>query len=96
MRKIFSAIDKVKTRINRDLKDYRVLMTRYSQNKIIHQNVVDNIKERFKGHVFETIIRSSVSLEEAAMEGSDVFRSSPRSNGAKDYNSVCKELIKIR
>jgi len=96
MKKIFSAMEKVQTRINEHLKDYRVLMTRYSSNKVIHQNIVENITDRFKGHVFKTIIRSNVSLEEAAMQGMDVFRYSPKSNGAKDYHNVCKELIKIK
>jgi len=96
MKKIFSAMQKVQERINHDLKDYWVLMTRFNSNKVIHQNIVENISERFKGHVFKTIVRSNVSLEEAAMQGMDVFRYSPKSNGAKDYNNICKELINIK
>ena len=96
MKKIFTAMDKVTTRINPDLKDYRVLMTRYSSTKVIHQNVVDNIRGRFEGKVFETIVRSNVSLEEAAMQGVDVFRYAPKSNGATDYRNVCKELMKVK
>jgi len=96
MTKIFTAMEKVQTRINPDLKDYRVLITRYNSNKIIHQNVVENVNERFKNHVFKSIIRSNVSLEEAAMQGMDVFRYSSKSNGAKDYQNVCKELIKLK
>ena len=96
MNKIFSAMDKVQTRINEHLTDYRILMTRYNSNKVLHQNIVENINSRFEGHVFKTIIRSNVSLEEAAMQGMDVFRYSQRSNGANDYINVCKELIKIK
>ena len=95
MKKIFEAMEKVQTRINPNLKDYRVLMTRYNSNKIIHQNVVENIKERFVKHVFDTKVRGNVSLEEASMEGMDIFRYSRKSNGATDYMNVCKELIKI-
>jgi len=96
MKKIFEAMDKVQTRINPNLNDYRVLMTRYSSTKVIHQNVVENIRGRFEGKVFKTIVRSNVSLEEAAMEGLDVFRYAPKSNGAMDYKNVCKELLKIK
>jgi chromosome partitioning protein len=96
MKKIFEAMEKVQTRINPDLKDYRVLLTRYNSNKIIHQNVVENIKERFANHVLNTKIRGNVSLEEAAMEGLDIFRYSQKSNGATDYLNVCKELVKIK
>ena len=96
MKKIFTAMEKVQTRINPDLKDYMVLLTRFNSNKVIHQNVVENIRERFKKHVFKTIVRSNVTLEEATMQGIDVFRYSCKSNGATDYMNVCKELIKIK
>ena len=95
MKKIFEAMEKVQTRINPNLKDYRVLLTRYNSNKIIHQNVAENIKERFENHVFDTKIRSNVSLEEASMEGVDIFRYNRKANGATDYLNVCEELIKI-
>ena len=98
MKKIFSAMEKVSTRINPDLKDYRILITRFSTSKVIHNNVAENIRGRseFEGKVFKTIVRSNVSLEEASMQGMDVFRYAPKSNGATDYKNVCKELIKIK
>jgi chromosome partitioning protein len=96
MKKIFAAMEKVQTRINQNLKDYRVLMTRYNANKVIHQNIVENIKHRFENQIFHTIIRSNVSLEEAAMEGTDIFRYNKKSNGATDYLNVCKELINLK
>jgi len=95
MKKIFDAIEKVQTRITEQLTDYRVLLTRYTSNKVIHQNVVESIKERIEGRVFESIIRSSVSLEEAAMQGLDIFRYNKKSNGAADYMNLCNELIKL-
>ena len=95
MKKIFSAMEKVQNRINPDLVDFRVLMTRFSSNKVIHQNVAEKIKEKFSKNVLTSTIRSNVSLEEAAMEGQDVFRYSPKSNGAADYMNVCKELLKV-
>lgn len=96
MKKIFTAMDKVQTRINPELNDYRILMTRYSSTKIIHQNVVENIRGRFESKAFKAIVRSNVSLEEAAMQGLDIFRYAPKSNGATDYKKICKELIKIK
>ena len=96
MKKIFEAMDLVTTRISSDLNDYRVLITRYSSSKIIHNNVEENVRERFENKVFKTIIRTNVSLEEAAMQGMDIFRYAPKSNGAADYKNVCKELIKIK
>jgi len=96
MQKISSVMTKVTERINPDLKTYRVLIARYISNKVIHQNVVENIRERFTDKVFKTLIRSNVALEEAAMQLMDVFRYSAKSNGAVDYNNVCKEILKIK
>jgi chromosome partitioning protein len=94
MKKIFTSIGQVQSRVNENLADFRVLVTRYNSNKVIHQNVVDNIRERFDKKVFKTEIRGNVNLEEAAMEGKDIFRYAPKSNGAADYRNVCNELVK--
>jgi chromosome partitioning protein len=96
MKKILEAMDLVQTRISSDLNDYRVLLTRYSTSKIIHNDIEETVRERFESKVFKTIIRTNVSLEEAAMQGLDIFRYAPKSNGAADYKNVCKELIKIK
>jgi chromosome partitioning protein len=95
MTKIFDAMEKVQTRINPDLKDYRVLMTRYNAQKVIHKNVVEEITTRYDNNVFKTVIRSNVSLEEAAMQGLDIFRYAAKSNGAADYMGVCNELLSV-
>jgi chromosome partitioning protein len=96
MKKIFEAINMVQSRISRDVKDYRVLMTRYSSQKVIHKNVVEEITARYENNVFKTVIRTNVNLEEAAMQGLDIFRYEPKSNGAADYMSVCEELINLK
>ncbi|MCL2289233.1 MAG: ParA family protein [Bacteroidetes bacterium] len=95
MKKIFEAMNMVQTRISHDAKDYRVLMTRYNSQKVIHKNIVEEITTRYENNVFKTIIRSNVALEEAAMQGVDIFRYDQKSNGAADYLSVCEELIKM-
>jgi chromosome partitioning protein len=92
MTKIFDAMKMVQTRINPNIKNFRVLLTRFNSKKVIHQNVVENITTRYKDDVFKTAIRSNVSLEEAAMQGLDIFRYAPKSNGAMDYLNVCNEL----
>jgi len=94
MTKIFEAMEMVQTRINPDIKHYRVLLTRYNAQKVIHKNVVENITTHYVDNVLKTIVRSNVSLEEAAMKGIDIFRHERKSSGAADYMSVCEELIK--
>jgi len=46
--------------------------------------------------VFDTLIRTNVALEEAVMNGIDIFEYAGSSNGAKDYKNVCKEILKLK
>jgi len=96
MKKIFTAMELVKARTNPNLTDYKILITRYNSKKVIHNNKVEEINEQYEGHVFKTIIRSNVSLEEAVVNGLDVFRYARKSNGAIDYMNVSKELINVK
>jgi chromosome partitioning protein len=54
------------------------------------------IRENYKKLVFKTIIRTNVALEEAVMNGVDIFAYDSKSNGAKDYKNVCNEIIKTK
>lgn len=96
MTKIFDAMRMVKQLINPNINDYRILLTRFNSQKVIHKNVVEDINERYKDNVFQTVVRSNVDLEEAAMQGTDIFRHNKKSPGAADYLSICEELIKIK
>ena len=55
------------------------------------------IEEAFQGFdgckVFSTRIRSNIALAEAPTQGEDIFRYSPKSNGAADYLNFTSELL---
>ena len=50
--------------------------------------------ERFKHKVFETKIRTDISLMESAAFGQNVFDYASKSRGAEDYMSLAKEIVK--
>ena len=95
MSTIFNAVQKVRTRINKELNGCRILITRYFASKVLHKNSEDVIRDKYKDLVFKTIIRTNVALEEAVMRGVDIFEYDNKSNGAKDYKNVCNEILKI-
>lgn len=82
------AIDKVGMEIN------KVFITKYDSRKILNRNVAESIKESLNGKVFHTMIRNNISLAEAPAMGVDIFRYDRNSNGAQDYMSLSKEIIK--
>ena len=94
MSKLLLIVDKVKNRLNKNLKTFRILITRYDGRKVIHRETSDMIRNHFKESVFETVIRSNVTIEESQMQGIDIFTLNPEANSSKDYASLCNEIIK--
>lgn len=91
--KIKQVIDKVRFRLNKKLQIGGVIATMYDQRKVLNRNVAESIKKYFGDKVFNTHIRDNVSLAEAPTERKDIFEYNKRSNGAKDYLSLSKEII---
>jgi chromosome partitioning protein len=92
--KLIEIVDKIKNRLNKELKIGGVFITQYDSRKILNKNVVSTIQAHFKDKVFTTMIRDNVALAEAPTQGVDIFRYNSKSNGAEDYLSLCKEIIK--
>lgn len=92
--KLTSVIDKIQKRLNKNLSLGGVFITQYDNRKILNRDVSKTISVHFKDQVFKTKIRDNVALAEAPSSGMDIFRYNPQSNGAKDYMSLCREIIK--
>ncbi|MEY4905713.1 MAG: hypothetical protein RLZZ292_3528 [Bacteroidota bacterium] len=91
--KIKQVIDKVKFRLNKNLDIIGVVATMYDARKVLNRDVVDTIHKYFGEKVFKTYIRDNVALAEAPAQRKDIFGYSPKSPGADDYLSLCKEII---
>ena len=94
MSKLFDIYKKVQSRLNSELKFYKILMTKVDGRKVIHKNISEVIEEDYSKDLFKTKIRMNVSLEEAQMQSQDIFAYNIKSTGAEDYREVCKEIIK--
>ena len=92
--KLLEVVDKIKKRLNKQLKVGGVFITQYDSRKVLNRDVVTSIKQRFKAEVFSSKIRDNVALAEAPTQGVDIFRYQPKSKGAEDYLALCKELLK--
>lgn len=93
--KLIEVIDKIKRRLNKELEIGGVFITQFDSRKVLNRDVVDTIEAHFKNKVFKTKIRDNVALAEAPTQGVDIFRYSPKSYGAEDYLSLCKEVLKL-
>jgi chromosome partitioning protein len=94
--KIIQISDKVKMRMNPDIEMAGILFVKFSQRTKFSKAVVKSLEtnERFKKKVFNTRIRTDISLMESTAFGQNVFSYAPKSRGAEDYLNLANEFIK--
>lgn len=93
LEKMVEIIEKVQRSINPGLNKMHALFTKKHTNRVIQDSVINFIKESDFIHVFETNIRENTSIEEACSNQMDIFSYNDKSNGAKDYMSLSKEVV---
>ena len=79
--------------VNPDLQIEGVLLTMFDERTNLAQQVVEEIRDYFKGKVFETIIPRNVRRGEAPIFGLPVLLYEIRSKGAQSYLKLAKELM---
>jgi len=93
LRAIKDIVDIARERLNPRLEITGIIATKYDGRKILHREVLETIKKHFGVLLFKTVIRDTVRLAEAPSYGQDIFSYAPRSYGAEDYLSLCKEIL---
>jgi chromosome partitioning protein len=72
-----------------------VLLTMFDKTSRLHRAVVKEIRRKFPGRVFDTVIPRNVSLAEAPSFGKTILHYDPYSHGAKAYRQLAEELLKM-
>jgi chromosome partitioning protein len=72
----------------------RVLITLYSGRAPFVKAVVDEIRRHLAGRLFETIVRYSVKLGEAASHGLPIVHYCRRCAGFDDYQALAAEVLR--
>lgn len=95
MAKLIEIIEMFKVKVNKDLDNYKILATRTDLRKTAHREILSEIRKAYPDHLLDTFIRSNVKIEESQVNRTDIFAYAPNSRGAEDYESLCKEIVKI-
>ncbi len=90
---LLQVVDVVRERLNDQLKVAGVIGTLYDSRKTLNREVVEKLREHFQGKLFNTLIRTNVSLAEAPSYGQDIFTYKPDSAGASDYKALVSEIL---
>jgi len=89
-------IELVKSIYNPKFEVLGILLNKYDKRRLLTRDVEEMalvIANELSTKVFDTKIRSSVSVAEAPAHGQSVYRYSPRANSTKDYIDFIEELL---
>lgn len=89
-------IDSVREKLNPSLNVLGLILTRYNKRTVLAREVkemAENIASQIESCVFNTQIRTSVSVAEAPAHGLSVYDHAPHSNPSLDYRDFVDEVI---
>lgn len=90
---LLSTVRLVQKLFNRDLVIEGVLLTMFDARTRLSVEVQQEVKKYFKERVYKTVIPRNVKLSEAPSRGQSIFEYDVKSEGAKAYASLAKEIL---
>ncbi|MEP6693605.1 MAG: AAA family ATPase [Chloroflexota bacterium] len=90
---LLKIIKTVQGRLNPKLRVLGLLPTFYDSRTILGRDMLDSLRELGDHQVFETVIRQSVKIGEAPTAGVPIGVYEPRSDAAKSFDQLAKEVI---
>jgi chromosome partitioning protein len=94
MSRLLSLINDIKKSLNEELPLPRIIPTRFDSRKRLNNAIMEKVRERFGRQVFKSVIRENIAVAEAPSFAQSIFEYAPKSHGAEDFMSLCKEIIK--
>jgi len=89
-------IKTVQTRLNPALKVLGLLPTFYDSRTILGRDMLDSLKDLSEHTVFTTVIRQSVKVGEAPTAGVPITVYEPKSDAAKAFIDLAKEVVRAQ
>ncbi len=91
---LVQTINLVKKSLNPNIKVEGVLLTMFDKRTNLSLQVVEEVRNNFKGNVFETVIPRNIRLSEAPSFGQSIFDYAPDCSGAMAYADLADEIIR--
>ena len=90
---LLNTIELVRTRLNPRLKIDGVVFTMYDGRTNLSMQIVRNVKDNLKQHIYQSLIPRNVRLAEAPSYGEPISVYDRRSVGAAAYKGLAKEVM---
>ena len=92
---LINTVELVKKHLNKDLYIEGALLTMYDIRTNLSNQVVKEVKRYFSNRVYKTVIPRNVRVSEAPSYGLPITIYDPHSKGAKSYEKLGKEFLKL-
>ena len=86
-------IELIRKNLNRLLTIEGVVFTMFDSRTNLSVQVVENVKDNLKQHIYNTVIPRNVRLAEAPSYGMPIIEYDPKSAGAEHYMMLADEVI---
>lgn len=90
---LMDTIDKVRQRLNPDVRVLGVLATMYDPRTLHSREVLATVRQAFGDQVFSTVINRTVKFPDAAVAGEPITVFAPGSMGANAYERLAREVL---
>ena len=92
---LLNTVNLVKKHLNKNLEIEGALLTMYDARTNLSNQVVKEVKRYFEDRVYKIVIPRNVKLSEAPSFGMPITLYDKRSKGAKCYDKLTKEFLRI-
>lgn len=89
---LLQTIEKVRTRINPDLRIAGILPTMFDGRTTHAREVVDDLRATYGAQVFDTVIPATVKLQDSSMAGESILKFVPQSPATVAYRELAGEV----
>lgn len=93
LRSIDKALDLIRTALDHPLKITGVLATRYDGRTNVSKEVLQSLRDTFRGKMFSTVIPENVKIKEAPSFSIPVYQHDAKGVGANAYSSLVQEVV---
>jgi chromosome partitioning protein len=93
---LMDTVRQIKDNLNPRLRIEGILRTMFDKRAKLASDVSDNLKENFKGSVYQTIIPRNVRLAESPSYGKPVYYYDKSSLGARAYLALAGEILRMQ
>lgn len=90
---LLETVHMVRTRLNNRLTFGGILFTMFDGRTRLSAQVIQNVRQTLREHIFKTVIPRSVRLSEAPSYGEPITEYDKRSAGAEAYRNFAREIL---